>query len=220
MHLTRRAAGLAALLVLAGCSALGGSGSGEADAAGAETSSVMSVAPGETAPPVTTTAPPTPLATGEAVESDDVGVAFLAPEATATAEASDGARLTVTGIRVGSHPTFDRVVFDVAGTGTPGWLVQHVATASEDASGEKVPILSDGIVQVVLTGMGYPSDTGYAEWAGDPISIEGFAQLWEVHFVGTFEGQTQAFLGTKDDDAAFRVFSLADPARVVVDVRH
>ena len=213
--MTRRAAVVAVLLALAGCSA--GSGSGQPQTLGSSTEAVD-----EAPTPLTTTAltPPTPVATGEAVESHDVGGPFLDPGATATAEASQDARLTVTGVRVGSHADFDRVVFDLAGTGTAGWIVRHVGTATEDASGEKVPILADGILEVVLTGMGYPVDTGYAEWAGDPISIEGYAQLWEVHFVGTFEGQTQAFIGTADEDAAFRVFSLADPARIVVDVRH
>lgn len=211
---TRLAASVAALLTVAGCTASTG-------ADGAATGS--SSAPGPAASPSPTgavPAPPTPVATGTAAESGDTDVPFLDADAEAVADPSTDARLTVTGVRVGRHGDYDRTVFDLAGTGTPGWRVDHVSQAAEDPSGKAVELAGDGIVQVVLTGTGYPTDTGFDEWAGAPITTEGYAQLWEVHFVGTFEGQTQAFLGTKDRDAAFRVFSLADPLRVVVDVRH
>ena len=40
-----------------------------------------------------------------------------------------------------------------------------------------------------------------------------------AEFTGTFEGQTQVFLGLTDPEAPYRVFLLADPLRLVVDVQ-
>ena len=39
-----------------------------------------------------------------------------------------------------------------------------------------------------------------------------------MYVSGIFEGQNQAFIGL-DEQVPFRVFHLADPARVVVDVQ-
>lgn len=38
------------------------------------------------------------------------------------------AGLAVTGVRTGHHDTFDRVVFDLAGEGRPGWYVDYDET--------------------------------------------------------------------------------------------
>jgi hypothetical protein len=209
MGARRIAVGLAAVLALAGCNA----GNGGAD----DAATVPAVA-------ATPEAAATPVATGTAAESGDEpaldGVAFLEPGEVAAAEPATEVPLTVTSVRLGQHDGYDRAVFDIAGDGTPGWDVRYVDEAVEDATGRVLDLEGDGTVQVILTGMGYPTDTGFEEWTGRQVATEGYPQLWEMRFVGTFEGQTQAFLGVSGADAAFRVFALADPVRVVVDVRH
>ncbi len=210
-----------AMLVVAGLSAgctegSGGAAATETAAAESGTAATSASSPSSSSP----AAPPEPVATGSQAEADDVLEGFVDPAATSTAEPSSDAHLTVTDVRVGAHDGYDRVVFEVAGTGTPGWRVRYVPTAVEDPSGKTLDLSGDGTLEVVLTGMGYPFDTGQTEWPAGPITTEGYAQLWEVDMLGTFEGQTQAFVGLKDDGRPYRVFALAEPARVVVDVQH
>ena len=146
--------------------------------------------------------------------------AFPANAEPDTADASADARTTVRDIRVGGHDGFDRVVFEVGGTGTPGWDVRYVDQASSQGSGEPIDVAGDAVLQVTLTGAGYPYDTGVDEYAGpDPLSAPGTEAVTEVAFDGTFEGTTAAFVGTSGQ-RPFRVYSLQDPARVVLEVAH
>ncbi len=135
-----------------------------------------------------------------------------------TAEASADARVTVTDIRTGRHDGFDRVVFEVEGTGTPGWDVRYVDVASSQGSGEPVEVAGEAVLQVTVTGAGYPFGTGVEEYAGpDPLPGRGTGNVTEVAFDATFEGTTVAFVGTRAE-APFRVYLLQDPVRVVVEV--
>ena len=131
---------------------------------------------------------------------------------------SADALVTVTDIRVGRHDGFDRVVFEVDGTGTPGWDVQYVDQAASQGSGEPVDVAGDAVLQVTLTGAGYPYDTGVDEYAGpDPLSVPDTQTVTEVAFDNTFEGQTVAFVGTQAQ-TPFRVYLLENPTRVVLEV--
>lgn len=137
-----------------------------------------------------------------------------------TAEASSDARGTVRDIRVGGHDGFDRVVFEVGGEGTPGWDVRYVDQASSQGSGDVVELAGDAVLQVTLTGMGYPYDTGVDEYrAGAPLPGPGTDTVTEVVFDATFEGTSVAFVGTKAQ-APFRVYLLDSPTRVVLEVAH
>src|SRR3954468_20607317 len=51
-------------------------------------------------------------------------------------DASADSFVTVRDIRTGRHDGFDRVVFEVAGTGTPGWDVRYVDQPSSQGSGD------------------------------------------------------------------------------------
>jgi hypothetical protein len=131
---------------------------------------------------------------------------------------SSDARVTVTEIRIGRHDGFDRVVFEVDGTGTPGWDVRYVDEAVSQGSGYPVAVAGNAILQVTLTGVGYPTDTGIEEWSGpDPLSVADTEVVTEVAWDATFEGTSVAFVGTTDE-VPFRVYLIEDPARVVLEV--
>src|SRR4051812_42816753 len=137
-----------------------------------------------------------------------------------TADASSGASVTVSDIRVARQDGFDRVVFEVGGTGTPGWDVRYVDEASSQGSGDAVDVAGDAVLQVSLTGAGYPYDTGVEEFSSSgPVSASGTEVVTEVVFDATFEGTTTAFVGTTRT-APFRVYLLENPTRVVVEVAH
>jgi hypothetical protein len=135
-----------------------------------------------------------------------------------TADPSSGASVTVSDIRVGRQDGFDRVVFEVGGTGTPGWDVRYVDSASSQGSGDEVAVAGDAVLQVTLTGAGYPYDTGVQEYsASAPLSAADAETVTEVVFDSTYEGTTVSFVGTTAR-APFRVYLLEGPTRVVVEV--
>jgi hypothetical protein len=182
----------------------------------------------EPTPPASTAAASTPAggeetgtpATDSATDEDGGTDAppFPANASADTQEQSADARVTVRDIRIGRHDGFDRVVFEVGGTGTPGWDVRYVDEASSQGSGEPVDVAGEAVLQVTVTGAGYPDDTGVTEYAGpDPLSVADTEVVTEVAFDATFEGTTVAFVGTTAR-WPFRVYLLENPARVVVEV--
>jgi hypothetical protein len=135
-----------------------------------------------------------------------------------TGQASAGARGTITDVRIGHHDGFDRVVFEFHGTGTPGWTVQYVPAATAQGSGQPIEVAGNAVLSVALTGVGYPTDTGIAEFRRGTVPGPHTDVVTEAYFNGTFEGISQAFVGTTAQ-RPFRVYLLTDPARVVLDVR-
>jgi hypothetical protein len=210
VHVRSRLAPALVAAVVTCCSALAGCGGDDPEPTASSSSA--------SSPAEETSASPT---TGSGDTDDDGGTdapPFPADAETDTADPSSDSLVTVTDIRVGRHDGFDRVVFEVDGTGTPGWSVQYVDDPSSQGSGEPVDVEGDAVLQVVLTGVGYPYDTGVDEYAShDPLSAADTETVTEVVFDGTFEGQTEAFVGTAAE-VPFRVYLLEGPTRVVLEV--
>ena len=169
-----------------------------------------------TPPPATSPAPavsPTP-------SPDSSGPPFTADTARDEQQASGGP-LGVTEIRVARQDGYDRVVFELDGRepGQPGWTVEYVDDAREDGSGDAVEVEGDAVLEVRISGVGYPSDTGVEGKPDVPAVPPGVERVEDVAVGALFEGVLQAFVGV-DRKAPFRVFRLEDPARVVIDVRH
>ena len=115
------------------------------------------------------------------------GAPFPATPDPDTAQASPGSLVGVTDIRLGRHDGFDRVVVEVGGEGTPGWEVRYVDAPSSQGSGAGVAVAGEAVLQVTLTGTGYPGDTGVEEWAGpSPLRTGGTEVVTEVMWDGTF----------------------------------
>lgn len=181
-------------------------------------------APDQTAGQTLTAVPPTateptpsePNAT-EPTTGDDSGSATPFPANTETDRGDPvGAPSTVVDVRIGRHPGYDRVVFDTAGGGRPGWTVGYVDEATAQGSGERIDVAGDAILEVTLTNTGYPLDTGVDEFAQD--MVDGADVVTEVHYVGVFEGHTQAFIGLEEQQP-FRARALdAGEGRVLVEI--
>ena len=181
-------------------------------------------APSETSAPAATSEPAEPSDGGGTDGGDTEGDGDpAAPPFTAntepdTEDASDDALLGVTDIRIGRHDGFDRVVFETDGTGTPGWDVRYVDSAQSQGSGADIDVDGDAVLQVTISGVGYPADTGVEEYSGpDRLAAAGTEVVTEVVWDSTFEGTSVAFAGVTDE-VPFRVYLLEDPARVVVEV--
>lgn len=131
-----------------------------------------------------------------------------------------GNGLTVTDVEVGRHQGYDRVVFTLGGEGAPGWRVEYTDAPTRQGSGDPFTPAGDAFLSVLISGVGYPFDTGVEEYSG-PTSIPGGSAevVREVQVQGVYEGQYDAAVGLTGK-RPFRVFRLEDPPRVVIDVVH
>jgi len=189
-----------ALLVLAACGT-GTAADDSAASAGSATGSTASSTSGPTDESGSTDAPAFPSTTD--------------PQTTAP---SSAAAVTVRDIRLAHHDGFDRVVFEFGGTGMPGWDVRYVDAASSQGSGEPVDVAGDAILQVSLTGVGYPYATGVTEYSSrTPLTADGTDAVTEVAYDATLEGTATAFVGATAS-TPFRVYLLQNPTRVVLEV--
>jgi hypothetical protein len=209
----RRVATALSALTLAAAS-LAGCGGGDDDSGAGATSSPPSSSAATTSGAAGTS---TPATAGD--DSTDAPP-FPANTEPDTGQASADSFVTVTEIRTGLHDGYDRVVFEVDGTGTPGWDVRYVDAAAGQGSGMAIPVEGGAILQVTITGVGLPTETGIEEYDGSaPLPGAGTEVVTEVVWDTTFEGTSVAFVGLSEE-LPFRVYLLEDPARVVLDVVH
>jgi hypothetical protein len=206
----------AVALALAGVLALAACGGGSTPEP-SDTPTTPAASP--TATPTETAGTPSPGHTTEPTDGATSPPPFPANTEPDTAEASPGAQLLLTDIRLGGHDGFDRVVLQVGGTGTPGWDVRYVDEATSQGSGHELDIAGDAVLQVSLTGAGYPYETHVDEYAAPPLTAPGTSAVTEVVFDATFEGTSLAFVGTVAKNP-FRVYALENPTRVVLEVAH
>jgi hypothetical protein len=204
-----RTAALLMLALLTGPAVLTGCGGDTAETS-AQSSSTAQESEGAASPSPATEEP----ADDETADAP----AFPADAQQDTGQASSGASVTVSDIRIGHHDGYDRVVFEVGGTGTPGWEIGYVDEATSQGSGETVDVAGDAVLRVTLTGAGYPYETGVEEFSSSgSVSGSGTAVVTEAVFDATFEGTSVTFVGTTAE-APFRVSLLQNPTRVVLDV--
>jgi hypothetical protein len=138
------------------------------------------------------------------------------PESTEpqTAEPAGDWDLQLVDVRVGEHDGFDRVVLELSGTATPGWGVAWADKAVAEGSGEVVPLEGDHVLAISASGTAMPEPGSFEV----PQRLGPAGDIAEVQVNGWFEGYTQVFAGVEGDVRPFRVFTLTDPPRLVVDV--
>lgn len=120
---------------------------------------------------------------------------------------SAGSLAHITSVRAGRNDCYDRLVFDVNGT-APGYSVRYVDTVFSEGRGDPLPVTGGAKLEVVIRSL---SDTSAMP------SVSGFSTFRSVVYGGSFEGQTTVGLGVRAR-LPFRVFTLTNPSRVVVDV--
>ncbi|UAK34765.1 hypothetical protein K8O92_13555 [Nocardia asteroides] len=134
-------------------------------------------------------------------------------------KASADAALTVTDVRLGRQPGFDRVVYDLGGVGTPGWIVRYTDRAVQEGSGNPVDVAGRSILEVRILGSAYPFDSGVTPYEGpDPAVDPAVPGIAGVYRTTVFEGVTQSFIGVQADRPGFTVSTLSNPTRLVVDI--
>ena len=128
---------------------------------------------------------PAPAATPAPAGTGPPGAPANAPPfpADTRADAADpaaGTQLSVVDVRVARQDGYDRVVYELAGRGAPGWRVAWVDEPAEQATGDLVRVAGDVALSVSLSGVGVPDDVGVPSYAGpDLVDASALPRLYD-----------------------------------------
>jgi hypothetical protein len=126
-------------------------------------------------------------------------------------------RSQVVDVRVARHATYDRVVVDFAGA-VSGYRIDTVPGLVHDGSGRAVRLPGTDKVLVRLTGAAAHDDQGSSVYEGPGRAEYAMPALRGFAFLGDYEGVSLG-LGV-DSLTTVRVFALASPSRLVIDLHH
>jgi hypothetical protein len=202
-------------LLAAGC------GSGGAEEAGPVPTPPASSEP---VPTIETTPETTPTDSTETEATTSPKPVSCAPQT----GGEEGVYTNLTGVRVGAHNGFDRVVFEFeAPSPNPGGKsgIPHyeIKTAkppfSEDPSDRPIDVSGDAFARIVFQGAsGYDFD-GNATYEGPRRLTPGFGTLTELVEGGDFEA-TQTWILGLSRPTCWQIQELHNPDRVVIDFHH
>jgi len=125
-------------------------------------------------------------------------------------------------VRVGTHPGFDRIVFEFVEEGTPAYRLEPASPPFvEDPSGQPMTVNGSEFFLIALHGGTKVAGDGSLAYTGPTEFEPDFPQL--VHLVerGDFEAVSSWYIGMADSpDGCFRAFQLSEPSRIVIDIEH
>jgi hypothetical protein len=125
---------------------------------------------------------------------------------------------TLTGIRTGQHPGFDRIVLDFAGGPAPTVTSEFTDELIADGSGEIFWLTGEYFLSVVSTPAYAHDQAGNPTYPGpDRLRTRNLRNVMAVGVTGDFEGYVSVGLGLRTQTWA-RAFTLTSPTRVVIDV--
>jgi hypothetical protein len=130
----------------------------------------------------------------------------------------------VTGVSASRSTCHDRLVIALAGPSL-GYRVEYVAQATQDGSGDPIPLRGGAFLQIVDSAAAYDVDGRPTYRPADRtnvVDVRGFSTFRQAAFGGSFEGLTTFGLGVRAR-LPFRVTILPGPgsgSRVVLDVSH
>lgn len=123
-------------------------------------------------------------------------------------------------VRVGTHPGYDRVVFEFEGSGLPALRLDRVSPPFEkDPSGLPLTVEGTSFVRIQLeytSGAGYARPDGQPTYTGPSAFNPGYARLTSLVEAGDFEAQMTWIAGLTGR-ACYHVFGLKNPTRLVID---
>jgi hypothetical protein len=217
-RLTVISLGIAVAATLAGCG--DDAPGGASTTAGPSRTSPAPIASGS----VTEGLPTTTVTADDPVDGDG-GAGDEPFPADNSADTADprGDQVLFTGFRIGRQDGFDRVVWEFAGTGRPGWTVAYTDAPNRQGSGAPVDLPGEATLEVLIGNVGIPGDVevpeGTTPYDGPPArAAAGTEVVTEVVVGGAFEGTHDAFVGVTDE-VPFRVYLLTNPIRVVLEVQ-
>lgn len=141
-----------------------------------------------------------------------LAAAPAAPAVTTSSHAGAAAGSYVTGVRIGRHAHYDRLVLDIHGA-IPTYTISYVRRIIADGSGKRVPLLGRAKLHVVLKGTNTSVNQPQGTWTPR------YPEIRQVKGAGAFEGTTSYGVGVTAR-RPYHAFSLRSPNRIVIDVRH
>lgn len=122
-------------------------------------------------------------------------------------------------VRIAAHDGYDRIVLDFGDARAPGYRVSYVdRPVRACGSGEAVELPGDGWLSIDLRPAAAHDDQGYATVRSRDLATDLPAVL-RLRSTCDFEAVVTWVAAVRSPNR-FRVTELADPTRVVVDVRH
>lgn len=180
-------------------------------------SAIASASTSASLPPTPDAAPPTSEAPSVAPSAEPTS--DLGPFACSfPVEGSGTVSLAhVTDVRVGEHDGYDRIVFEFD-AGIPAYAISEATPPfTRDPSGLPMTVDGSSFWEVVLTNGTKQLDDGTSSYTGSTDLAPGFAKLVELVERGDFEGVSSWYVGMSGSSCV-RVLTLADPARLVIDI--
>lgn len=169
-----------------------------------------------TPPPREPRRPPPPQPEETPTTAPALGWGASAESGEGTATADEPAQLT--GVRVGQHRLFDRVVFDFASAKLPEYDVRYVADGELRSPGSGRPVEMEGEYDLEIT---FRETTNAG--IDDNPRTPGYPAVREARYLGGYEQVHTAAVGVDGDGEekpGFRILIVDDPSRIVVDVAH
>jgi len=170
-------------------------------------------------PAVATDTPPTTPGTARPEAGDTTSSTFTGTAGIVEKEAQSDSIAILREVRTARHDAFDRVVFEFEGNTLPGYHVEYIdKPVRACGSGEVVPLAGDGWLEVRMiparahTEEGAPTVTQRERRLDYPV-------LRELKATCDFEADVTWVLGVASPNR-YRVLELANPSRLVIDVRH
>ncbi len=182
--------------------------------------------PPEAAPD--TGAPDTPARTATPVDPADTAswsIGITSAPSTATAPPLP----VLTALRAGTHPDYERVTFEIAGApegdgaadvpaGRPGYKLEYVdRPLIACGSGDQIFPVGDGWLEIRLEPAAAHTEEGQPTLGPREVEVGG-PLLQRIYRTCDFEGIVTHVLALGSPNE-YRVFTLASPLRIVVDVR-
>ncbi|WP_435868725.1 AMIN-like domain-containing (lipo)protein [Arthrobacter burdickii] len=131
---------------------------------------------------------------------------------------------SITNVRSGQHPCFDRLVIDVNGR-VSGYTVRYVDNYNPYGSPHSIPLRGGARLSVTVNAPAYNyagSATYMPANSRELVNVAGYSTFRQVVKAGSFEGYTDFGIGVRGR-LPVRVFVVPGPgngSRVVVDVAH
>jgi hypothetical protein len=136
------------------------------------------------------------------------------------ASGADFAPLVLQYLRLGTNEAYDRIVFEYDG-GTPEVEIDLAEPPYlADPSGMELSVSGDPVYRVTLHGASkFDMETATMPYGGPTTFEPSYEQIVQFTESGDFEATHSWYLGV-NGSTCLRVFRLADPARIVIDIQH
>lgn len=152
-------------------------------------------------------------------DEDDDGSFSGGTEPVEAEQDGDDGIAALTDVRMATHETFDRIVFEFADGVLPGYRIAYADPPfHHDPSGQEIDVDGESFLDVALQPASGRDAEGEAVYEGPDRVEGGTSAVTETVLTGDQHGGMGWIIGRAGSEAPFRVQTLDDPARLVVDI--